>query len=271
MTTKQFFSFALPFLLIGGAAGAFITNRVLQQNDRCAVPTAPRVIDANDGSATVGWTGTTDNFAYLVWARDSSKLDSAAVGSVVTTGTTVAVPGLMPNRGYAIDIFGICRQGNEFSISKNPITVGTRTGWIVNEDVYHFEGPGCPFGTCDSLISSGDTCINWVPGNGFYAIEIQDTSSNVLTRYYLNKRTNNDTLRTSIVSSVNCSGQSSIGNPPQKANCSPVNPLRYCGSITLGGMATPYFMETGFTGFCINLPRNKFKIVVKYCRNDVVK
>ena len=270
MTVKQFFSFGLPFLILGGAACALITKRIISQSDTCDAPTNPQILDTSDGSASVGWTGDASGYAYLVWARDSSRLDSV-VSSLVTMDTKASLPGLLPNHGYAIDIFGMCRDGQNFSISKNPITIGTRTGWIVNEDVYHFPPiPDCPFDECDTLVTDTDTCFNCMPVLVHYSIEVYDSNGlNLLSRYYMKKDARNDTLFTQVYNGAPCEASLPMqGTAPLKNSCNPVNPVRYCGTVTLPGPNPPvsYFIETGFTGCCISLPKSRFKIIVRRCR-----
>jgi hypothetical protein len=224
----------------------------------------------------VHWTSNNKAQAYLVWARDSSLLNTDSVTSSVTvTGTDAVLPGLKPNHGYLVEVFGICKDGtNKFSFSKVPADIGTTTGWIVVEDVVQFTAPNCPYDVCDTLVTKTDTCFNWGPGNENYAFDIRKRGTNgnpdtLVAHFYMAKTVANNTLKVQVFANSPC-GAPTL-NPPSTKNCKPAKPFKLCGTASAPNVApADYGVQIDFANCCVSgLPTSKYQITVTKCHYNV--
>jgi len=279
MTTKQSFTTILLPAIIGAAIG-FGAATILNQSDTCKAPVGVVQVPTNDGSIRVRWQAQNDAQAYLVWARDSSLLETDSVTSTITvTGNEAIIPGLIPNHGYLIEVFSICSgKDNKFYFSKSPFDLGAQSGWIVIEDVVELKRPECPFNTCDTVINNSDTCFNWGPGDEYYSIEVfrntaNGTESTPAMRTYFEKSGGNNTLTIRTYKNTPCSGaDEAIGDLPTKGACSATDgcgstQYQICGSLTdAGGARVCYGLKIDFANCCIvGLDKNRFRVVVKKC------
>lgn len=282
-TNKSLPSILLPVAI--GAAIGFAAATVLYQSETCKAPARIDLVDTNDGSIHVSWDTKSGSEAYLVWARDSSLLTTypdSVSSSITVTGHETELPGLLPNHGYLIEVFSICRKDNKFLFSKIPAQIGAHSGWIIIEDVVE-AGPGskvqCPFNTCDTLVTLDDNCFNWDKYDANYTIEVfrinsdgvQETSPALRT--YMDKSGVNDSLRINMYSSTPCTGaKDAVGLSPTKAACAGTSGCAstlysMCGQLTdTTGVPVCFGIKIGFTNCCVmGLDKAKFKVVIHKC------
>lgn len=277
MSTKQFLPSFLPAVILGAVIG-FTAATFIFPSSTCP---APPVITQNktvDGSVSVRWDANKSALGYLVWARDSTLLNTDSVSvSVTVTGNEVVIPGLLPNHGYLIQVFGICKDiGNKFSFSSKPVELGVRTGWIIVEDVVDFgTGNNCPYGNCDVLVTNTDTCFNWGPGNESYSVEVRKRNGNgnpdtLVSRFYMDKIIANNTLDVRVYANVGC-GLPQL-NAPTKAHCNAKQPpFRFCGTAQAPGIApTEYSVNVDFANCCITgFSKSNYQVTIRRCHGVV--
>lgn len=280
MTTKQSFTTILLPAIVGAGIG-FGAATLLYQSDTCKAPVGVEQVETNDGSIRVRWQAEKNARGYLVWARDSSALESDSVASSITvTGNEAVIPGLIPNHGYLIEVFSICPgKDNKFLFSKAPFDLGARTGWIVIEDMADLKRPNCPFNTCDTVVNTNaDTCFNWGGGDEYFSIEVfrigaHGTETSPALRTYLEKSVGNNTLTIRNYKETPCSGADErIGDLPTKSKCAATDGCGstlydICGTLSdANGNRVCYGIKIDFANCCIvGLDKNRFRVVVKKC------
>jgi hypothetical protein len=276
MSTNQLLPSFLPSALIGAAIG-FVAGMLVQASLTCPAPPNATQVKTNDGSVRIHWDASPKAQAYLVWARDSTVLNTDSVTSSITvTGNETVLHGLQPNHGYLVEVFGICKDGtNKFSFSKIPVDIGVRTGWIVVEDIVEFGAPKCPYDVCDTLVTKTDTCFNWGPGEEFYSFDIRKRGVNgapdvLVSHFYMQKTEAKNTLKVQVFGNSPC-GIPTL-NPPSTKNCGKGQPaFRLCGTASAPNVPpVDYSVQVDFANCCINgLPESQYLITISKCHYNV--